>query len=455
MGQADSTRANIVAEAEDSQLRGGARGCDLRIADIEGLEILDSRGNPTVLVSVALESGARGVARVASGASTGMNEAVELRDGDKARYLGKGVTQAVANVNGEILEAVKGMDAEDQEALDRELNRLDGTSNKGRLGANAILGVSLAVARAAAAEKGLPLYRYLADQETYTLPVPQVNVLNGGEHADNNVDIQEFMLVPLGLPTFSEALRAVTETFHTLKAILTRKGYSTSVGDEGGFAPRLNANEEPMDLLVGAIKKAGYKAGQDIAIAIDAASSEFHKKDEYVFLQSDGSKKSSGQMRKMWSEWIKKYPLISIEDAFSEDDHSGWQKGTAKLGKKVQLVGDDLFVTNPAIFKQGIADGLANSILIKLNQIGTLTEALECIEIAKKSQYTYIISHRSGETADTTIADLAVATGSGQIKTGSTCRSERVAKYNRLLEIEAELGDRARYAGRDAFANWV
>ena len=406
-------------------------------------------------VTAVLTDGHRGVARVPSGASTGMNEAVELRDGDKARYLGKGVTQAVANVHGEILKAVKGMRAEDQDALDHELIRLDGTSNKGRLGANAILGVSLAVARAAAAEKGLPLYRYLADQQSYTLPVPMVNVLNGGEHADNNVDIQEFMLVPLGLPTFSEALRAVAETFHTLKAILSRKGYSTSVGDEGGFAPRLKSNEEPMDLLVRAIKKAGYKAGQDIAIAIDAAASEFHKKNEYVFLQSDGAKKSAGQMRKMWSEWIKKYPLISIEDGFSEDDHSGWQKGTAKLGKKVQLVGDDLFVTNPAIFKQGIADGLANSILIKLNQIGTLTETLDCIEIAKKSSYTYIISHRSGETADTTIADLAVATASGQIKTGSTCRSERVAKYNRLLEIEAELGDKAHYAGRDAFANWV
>ncbi len=426
-----------------------------KITHLEALEILDSRGNPTVQVAAVLTGGHRGVARVPSGASTGMNEAVELRDGDKARYLGKGVTQAVANVNGEILNAVMEMRAEDQDALDQELIRLDGTSNKGRLGANAILGVSLAVARAAAAEKGLPLYRYLADQQSYTLPVPMVNVLNGGEHADNNVDIQEFMLVPLGLPSFSEALRAVAETFHTLKAILSRKGYSTSVGDEGGFAPRLKSNEEPMDLLVRAIKKAGYKAGEDIAIAIDAAASEFYKKEEYVFLQSDGSKKSAGQMRKMWSEWIKKYPLISIEDGFSEDDHSGWQKGTAKLGKKVQLVGDDLFVTNPAIFKQGIADGLANSILIKLNQIGTLTETLDCIEIAKKSSYTYIISHRSGETADTTIADLAVATTSGQIKTGSTCRSERIAKYNRLLEIEAELGDKAHYAGRDALANWV
>ena len=426
-----------------------------KITDLHALEILDSRGNPTVQVAAVLDSSHLGIARVPSGASTGMNEAVELRDGDKGRYLGKGVTQAVANVDGEISKAVNGMRAEDQDALDRELIRLDGTPNKGRLGANAILGVSLAVARAAAAEKGLPLYRYLADQESYTLPVPMVNVLNGGEHADNNVDIQEFMLVPLGLPSFREALRAVTETFHTLGAILSRKGYSTSVGDEGGFAPRLKSNEEPMDLLVRAIKKAGYKAGQDIAIAIDAAASEFYKGGEYVFLQSDGGKRSAGQMRKLWSEWIKEYPLISIEDGFAEDDHSGWQKGTAKLGKKVQLVGDDLFVTNPTIFKQGIADGLANSILIKLNQIGTLTETLDCIEIAKNSSYTYIVSHRSGETADTTIADLAVATGSGQIKTGSTCRSERIAKYNRLLEIEAELGDRAQYASRDTFANWV
>ena len=426
-----------------------------KISDLEALEILDSRGNPTVQVTAVLEAGARGVARVPSGASTGKKEAVELRDGDKRRYLGKGVRKAVANVTGEILASVNGMAAEDQKTLDHQLNKLDGTSSKGRLGANAILGVSLAVARAAAAEKGLPLYRYWADQEKYTLPVPMVNVLNGGEHADNNVDIQEFMLVPLGLPSFSEALRASAETFHALKAILTLKGYSTSVGDEGGFAPRLRSNVEPMDLLEKAIKRAGYKPGEDIAIASDAASSEFYKQGEYVFMQSDGSRKSPAEMREMWSDWIKKYPLISIEDAFAEDDHSGWQKGTAKLGKKVQLVGDDLFVTNPAILKQGITDGLANSILIKLNQIGTLTETLECIEIAKKSNYTYIISHRSGETSDTTIADLAVATGSGQIKTGSPCRSERTAKYNRLLEIEAELGDRASYAGRDAFAAWL
>ena len=426
-----------------------------KITDLQALEILDSRGNPTLQVTALLASGARGSASVPSGASTGMNEAVELRDRDKKRYLGKGVLKAAGHVGGEILEAVKGFEAADQQSLDEELRQLDGTKNKGRLGANAILGVSMAVARAAAAEKKLPFYRYLSEQDSYVLPVPMVNVLNGGEHADNNVDIQEFMLVPLGLPSFREALRAVAETFHTLKAILTKKGYSTSVGDEGGFAPRLKSNEEPMELLVKAIKKAGYKPGAEIAIAVDAAASEFCRGDEYVFSQSDGSRLSSGDMRKMWADWIKRYPLISIEDAFSEEDQLGWQKGTAKLGKKIQLIGDDLFVTNPDIFKQGIAEGLANSILIKLNQIGTLSETLECIEIARTNDYTFIISHRSGETCDTTIADLAVATGSGQIKTGSTCRGERMAKYNRLLEIEAELGDKARYAGQEAFANWL
>jgi enolase len=426
-----------------------------KIANLEALEILDSRGNPTVQVTATLESGARGAARIPSGASTGMNEAIELRDGDTARYHGKGVTKAVANVNGEILKTVKGFEAADQVTLDEELKNLDGTSNKGRLGANAILGVSLASARAMAAEKGLPLYRHLVEADEYTLPVPMVNVLNGGEHADNNVDIQEFMLVPLGLPSFGEAVRAVAETFHTLKGILTKKGYSTAVGDEGGFAPRLKSNEEPMELLARAIKKAGYKPGKEIAIAIDAAASEFYKKGGYVFMQSDGRRLSSAQLRKMWAGWVKNYPLISVEDPFSEEDHAGWQKATSKLGKKVQIVGDDLFVTNPAIFKQGIAEGLANSILIKLNQIGTLTETLECIEVARTNKYTFIISHRSGETADTTIADLAVATGSGQIKTGSMCRSDRIAKYNRLLEIEAELGERARYAGTGVFANWL
>jgi len=384
-----------------------------------------------------------------------MNEAVELRDKNKKRFAGKGVQKAVGHVDKEILEAVRGFDADDQQALDDELKALDGTANKGRLGANAILGVSLAVARAMANEKRVSLYRHLHEDTTYTLPVPMVNVLNGGEHADNNVDIQEFMLVPLGFKKFSEALRAATETFHALKAILTKKGYSTAVGDEGGFAPQLKSNKEPMQLLVRAIERAGYKPGKHMYIAIDAASSEFYEKDTYVFSQSDGARKSSNDMRKMWASWAKSYPLISVEDAFSEEDHAGWQKATPKLGGKMQLVGDDLFVTNPSIFKQGIAEGLANSILIKLNQIGTLTETLECIEIAKTNKYTYIISHRSGETADTTIADLAVATGSGQIKTGSTSRGERTAKYNRLLEIEAELGDQAVYAGREAFKRWL
>jgi len=426
-----------------------------KIINLKALEVLDSRGNPTVQVTAALESGAQGSARVPSGASTGMNEAVELRDKNKKRFAGKGVQKAVGHVNKEILEAVRGFDADDQQALDDELKALDGTANKGRLGANAILGVSLAVARAMANEKRVSLYRHLHEDTTYTLPVPMVNVLNGGEHADNNVDIQEFMLVPLGFKKFSEALRAVTETFHALKAILTKKGYSTAVGDEGGFAPQLKSNKEPMQLLVRAIERAGYKPGKHMYIAIDAASSEFYEKDTYVFSQSDGARKSSNDMRKMWASWAKSYPLISVEDAFSEEDHAGWQKATPKLGGKMQLVGDDLFVTNPSIFKQGIAEGLANSILIKLNQIGTLTETLECIEIAKTNEYTYIISHRSGETADTTIADLAVATGSGQIKTGSTSRGERTAKYNRLLEIDAELGDQAVYAGREAFKRWL
>ena len=426
-----------------------------KISNLEGLEVLDSRGNPTVQVTATLESGARGSARVPSGASTGMNEAVELRDNDQTRFGGKGVRKAVGNVGNELLDAVRGFDADDQQRLDEELRAADGTVNKGRIGANAILGVSLAVARAMANEKQIPLYRHLTDAETYTLPVPMVNVLNGGEHADNNVDIQEFMLVPLGFNKFSDALRAVTETFHSLQAILTKKGYSTAVGDEGGFAPRLESNEEPMQLLVGAIGQAGYKPGRHISIAIDAASSEFYEQGTYVFSQSDGSRRSSDEMSKIWASWAEAYPLISVEDAFSEEDHRGWRKATPKLGSKLQLVGDDLFVTNPAIFKQGIAEGLGNSILIKLNQIGTLTETLHCIEIARTNEYTYIISHRSGETSDTTIADLAVATGSGQIKTGSTCRGERTAKYNRLLEIETELGDRAVYAGRKAFQRWL
>ena len=425
------------------------------ITDLQALEILDSRGNPTVQVAATLASGAQGLARVPSGASTGINEAVELRDGDKGRFNGKGVQKAVQNVKGEILSALKGFEAADQAALDRKLVVLDGTPNKGRLGANAILGVSMAVAHAAAAEKGVPLYRSLADRQQYTLPVPMVNILNGGQHADNNVDIQEFMVLPLGLPTFGDALRAATETFHTLKGILAAKGYETATGDEGGFAPSLKSNEEPMELLVEAIEKAGYKPGDEIAIAMDAAASEFYEDGVYVFSQSDGSRKTAAEIGEMWSQWIGRYPLLSLEDGFSETDHDGWKTEGAKLSGRVQLVGDDLFVTNPEIFKKGIADGLGNSILIKLNQIGTVTETLECIEMARQNNYTFVISHRSGETEDTSIADLAVAAGGGQIKTGSTCRSDRVAKYNRLLQIEAELGDNARYAGKEAFSSWV
>ena len=425
------------------------------ITDLQALEILDSRGNPTVQVAATLASGAQGLARVPSGASTGINEAVELRDGDKGRFNGKGVQKAVQNVKGEILSALKGFEAADQAALDRKLVVLDGTPNKGRLGANAILGVSMAVAHAAAAEKGVPLYRSLADRQQYTLPVPMVNILNGGQHADNNVDIQEFMVLPLGLPTFGDALRAATETFHTLKGILAAKGYETATGDEGGFAPSLKSNEEPMELLVEAIEKAGYKPGDEIAIAMDAAASEFYEDGVYVFSQSDGSRKTAAEIGEMWSQWIGRYPLLSLEDGFSETDHDGWKTEGAKLSGRVQLVGDDLFVTNPEIFKKGIADGLGNSILIKLNQIGTVTETLECIEMARQNNYTFVISHRSGETEDTSIAHLAVAAGGGQIKTGSTCRSDRVAKYNRLLQIEAELGDNARYAGKEAFSRWV
>ena len=425
------------------------------ITDLQALEILDSRGNPTVQVAATLASGAQGLARVPSGASTGINEAVELRDGDKGRFNGKGVQKAVQNVKGEILSALKGFEAADQAALDGKLVELDGTPNKGRLGANAILGVSMAVAHAAAAEKGVLLYRSLADRQQYTLPVPMVNILNGGQHADNNVDIQEFMVLPLGLPTFGDALRAATETFHTLKGILAAKGYETATGDEGGFAPSLKSNEEPMELLVEAIEKAGYDPGDEIAIAMDAAASEFYEDGVYVFSQSDGSRKTAAEIGEMWSQWIGRYPLLSLEDGFSETDHEGWKTEGAKLSGRVQLVGDDLFVTNPEIFKKGIADGLGNSILIKLNQIGTVTETLECIEMARQNNYTFVISHRSGETEDTSIADLAVAAGGGQIKTGSTCRSDRVAKYNRLLQIEAELGDNARYAGKEAFSSWV
>ena len=425
-----------------------------KIKLVDAMEILDSRGNPTVQVSVTLESGAVGVAKVPSGASTGKHEAVELRDGDNSRYKGKGVLKAVQNVNKLIQGTVKGMDPGHQKALDEELIALDGTSNKSKLGANAILGVSIAAAKAAAAEKKIPLYRQFAARDEYVLPVPQLNVLNGGRHADNNVDFQEFMIVPAGAPTFSEALRAAAETFQTLKQVLQEKGYETSVGDEGGFAPRLRSNEEPMELILSAIEKAGYKPGKDIGINLDPAASEFYDNGNYVFHKSDKSRKSSDQMIAIWQDWLKRYPIYSIEDGLAEDDWVGWKKLTSQVGAKAQLVGDDIFVTNPEIFAKGIREGVANSILIKLNQIGTVTETLRCIELANKNNYTCVVSHRSGETDDTTIADFTVATGVGQLKTGSACRGERVAKYNRLLEIEKELGRNAKYVGRSVYSRW-
>jgi len=426
------------------------------IKKLAALEILDSSGNPTIQVDLTLESGATGVAKVPSGASTGSNEAVELRDGDQNRYSGKGVLKAVKNVVDIIQPAVVGMDAADQEALDEMLIALDGTPNKGKLGANAILGVSIAAAKAAAAEKKIPLYRHFADRKDYLLPVPMLNVLNGGRHADNNVDFQEFMIAPVGAPSFAEALRAASETFHSLKGLLNRKGYETSVGDEGGFAPRLRSAEEAMELLDFAIQKAGYKPGADIAINLDPAASEFYKDGAYVFHKSGGGQKSSAEMIDFWADWTKKYPeIFSLEDGLAEDDWTGWQELTKRLGDKIQLVGDDIFVTNPKIFERGIREGIANSILFMLNKIGTVTETLRCIEMAKKHGYTAVVSHRSGETDDTTIADFSVATGVGQLKTGSACRGERVAKYNRLLEIEKELGRSAKYAGRSVYAKWV
>ena len=425
------------------------------IKAISALEILDSRGNPTIQVTMVLRSGAVGVAKIPSGASTGKNEAVELRDGDSSRYRGMGVLKAMSNVANVIQPAVIGFEANDQRGLDQKLIALDGTPAKSRLGANAVLGVSLAAAKASAAEGKVPLYRYLADRPTYLLPVPMMNVLNGGKHADNNVDFQEFMIVPLGPPSFAEALRAASETFHSLKEILKRKGYETSVGDEGGFAPRLRTNEETIELLDFAIRKAGYEPGGDIAINLDPAASEFYDDGAYVFHKSDGSRKSSAEMVALWADWLKRYPEIySLEDGLAEDDWAGWKELTRQLGSKVQLVGDDIFVTNPSTLAEGIKQGIANSVLIKLNQIGTVTETLQCVELAKKNGYTAIVSHRSGETSDTTIADFTVATGVGQIKTGSVCRAERTEKYNRLLEIEQELGPQAKYPGKDVYARW-
>jgi len=426
-----------------------------KIKSIDALEILDSRGNPTIQVSVTLDSGATGVAKVPSGASTGKHEAVELRDGDKGRYKGKGVLKAVHNVISIIQPAVKGLDASHQKSLDEKLIALDGTPNKSKLGANAMLGVSIAAAKADAADKRIPLYRQFVAREEYVLPVPQLNVLNGGRHADNNVDFQEFMIVPAGAPSFSEALRAAAETFHALKEVLHQKGYETSVGDEGGFAPRLRSNEEPMELISAAVQKAGYKLDGEIGINLDPAASEFYESGQYVFRKSDKSHKSSDDMISLWTDWLKRYPaLLSLEDGLAEDDWAGWKKLTSTLGQQVQLVADDIFVTNPEIFAKCIKEGVGNSILIKLNQIGTVTETLHCIEMAKQNNYTAVVSHRSGETDDTTIADFCVATGVGQLKTGSACRGERIAKYNRLLEIEKELGRSAKYAGRSAYSRW-
>jgi enolase len=421
-----------------------------KIADVKALEVLDSRGNPTVAVEVVLESGAIGSAMVPSGASTGSREAIELRDGDKARYLGKGVTKAVANVNGEIRSAVVGLDAADQAALDRKMIELDGTENKARLGANAILGVSLAAARASAAEAGKPLYAHLHQGGEFILPVPMMNIINGGAHADNSVDMQEFMILPVGAPTFREALRYGAEVFHALKKVLHDRGLATGVGDEGGFAPNLPSNEAAIEVILEAIGKAGYTVGKDIFLGLDVASSEFYKDGAYN-LESEGKKFSSEEFAEFFSSWVDKYPIISIEDGMAEGDWHGWGVLTDKLGSRIQLVGDDLFVTNPKILKQGIEAKVANSILIKVNQIGTLTETLEAIAMAQAAGYTTVMSHRSGETEDSTIADLAVAAGTGQIKTGSLSRSDRIAKYNRLLKIEAELGDKAKYAGKSAF----
>jgi enolase len=422
------------------------------IIDVLAREILDSRGNPTLEVEVQLESGVIGRAAVPSGASTGEHEAVELRDGDKSRYGGKGVLKAVDNVNEKIADEIIDMDAVDQAEIDQFLIALDGTPNKEVLGANAILGVSLAIAKAAAETLELPLYRYIGGVNARTLPVPMMNILNGGSHADNNVDFQEFMIMPVGAPNFAEALRMGAETFHSLKSVLKKKGYNTSVGDEGGFAPNLKSNDEAVEVILEAITKAGYKAGEEICIALDVASSEMYQKDKkvYQFFKSSKKELTSEQMVDFYVNWIKQYPIISLEDGLDENDWNGWKLLTDKLGSKVQLVGDDLFVTNTTRLSEGISKGIANSILIKVNQIGSLTETLDCIEMAKKASYTNVISHRSGETEDTTIADIAVATNAGQIKTGSLSRTDRIAKYNQLLRIEEELGGAAIFPGLSA-----
>ncbi len=418
---------------------------------IQAREILDSRGNPTVEADVILVGGEMGRAAVPSGASTGEHEAVELRDGDPKRFGGKGVLKAVNNVNDVIAPELKGKDAIDQPAIDRALIELDGSPNKSNLGANALLAVSLATARAAAGYRKVPLYRYLGGANANTLPVPMMNIINGGAHADNNVDFQEFMIVPVGAKRFSEALRMGAEIFHTLKSVLKKRGYATSVGDEGGFAPNLKSNEEAIETILEAIAQSGYETGTDVLLALDPAASEFYDGGSYAFKKSDGRKLSSDQMVSFWKDWADKYPIISIEDGMAENDWDGWKALTDAIGQWVQLVGDDLFVTNTKFLRKGIELGVANSILIKVNQIGTLTETLACIEMAKSNGRTAVISHRSGETEDAFIADLAVATNAGQIKTGSLSRSDRIAKYNQLLRIEEELGDAARYPGRSAF----
>jgi len=420
------------------------------IDQIHAREVLDSRGNPTVEAEVQLASGTVGRAIVPSGASTGEHEAVELRDNDAKRYKGKGVLTAVENVNGEIAEALADLDAADQRALDARMIELDGTPNKGRLGANAILAVSMAAARAAANEFGLPLYRYLGGAGANVLPTPMMNILNGGAHADNNVDFQEFMVMPVGAPTFSDALRWGVEVFHTLKGVLKKRGYNTAVGDEGGFAPSVKSNVEAIEVVLEAIQQAGYKPGTEIAIALDPAASEFYQDGKYVFKKSDKSSKTSEEMVQYWAKWVKDYPIVSLEDGFAEDDWNGWALMTKEVGDKIQLVGDDLFVTNVKRLQQGIDKHVANSILIKVNQIGTVSETLDAIDLARRNGYTSVISHRSGESEDTFIADLAVATGAGQIKTGSASRTDRIAKYNQLLRIEEQLGESARFLGLKA-----
>ena len=440
----NSTIKRVVTESSKTRIE------LMNISEIRAREVLDSRGNPTVEAEVLLNSGKTGRAIVPSGASTGEHEAVELRDDDTNRYLGKGVLKAVENVNTEIADALANFDASDQRAIDAKMIEVDGTENKGRLGANALLAVSMAVARAAAAEYGLPLYRYLGGAGANTLPTPMMNILNGGAHADNNVDFQEFMVMPVGAESFSDALRWGVEVFHKLKAVLKKRGYNTAVGDEGGFAPSVKSNVEAIEVVLEAIQQAGYKPGEEISIALDPAASEFYQDGKYVFKKSDKSSRSSEDMARFWAKWVNDYPIVSIEDGLAEDDWDGWKVLTDLVGKQIQLVGDDLFVTNTQRLQEGIDKGIANSILIKVNQIGTVSETLDAIDLARRNGYTSIISHRSGESEDTFIADLAVATGAGQIKTGSASRTDRIAKYNQLLRIEEELGTAARFLGLDA-----